>query len=144
MWLGSGVAVAVVCADSCSSIRPLAWELPYAVNAALKRKRRKGRKEKNREKKTKNNNKARPTVAILKIYYKATIAKSLILPFNGVKRSSGEIAGRVMDCEREPTAGGTGVYQLSFLVETHTQAGTGGSVMECAPAGGLCHPTTLH
>ena len=29
MWLGSGVAVA--------PIRPLAWETPYAANAALKK-----------------------------------------------------------------------------------------------------------
>ena len=35
-WLGSCVAVAVT--DSCSSYRPLAWELPYAAGVALKSK----------------------------------------------------------------------------------------------------------
>ena len=36
MWLGSGVAVALVQAGSNSSIRPLAWEPPYAADMALK------------------------------------------------------------------------------------------------------------
>ena len=36
MWLGSGVAVAVVWARGYSS-NPLAWETPYAVGVALKR-----------------------------------------------------------------------------------------------------------
>ena len=34
MWLGSFIAVAVVAA---ALIRPLAWELPYASGAALKK-----------------------------------------------------------------------------------------------------------
>ena len=38
MQLGSGVAMALVQAGSCSPIQPLAWELPYAMNAALKKK----------------------------------------------------------------------------------------------------------
>ena len=38
MWLGSGIAVAVTQAGSCSS---LAWEPPYATGAALKSKKKK-------------------------------------------------------------------------------------------------------
>ena len=34
MWLGSGIAVAL--------IRPLAWEPPYATGATLKRKKKRG------------------------------------------------------------------------------------------------------
>ena len=39
-WLGSGVAVAVAVAGSCSSrsttpIQPLAWELPYAAQSVI-------------------------------------------------------------------------------------------------------------
>ena len=38
-WLGSAVAVAMAWAGSCSSdSAPLAWELPYAAGAAIKRK----------------------------------------------------------------------------------------------------------
>ena len=37
MQLGSGIAVAVALASSCSSHLTPAWELPYAVGAALKR-----------------------------------------------------------------------------------------------------------
>ena len=42
-WLRSGVVVAVAVAEtsSCSSIRPLAWEPPYAVGVALKRQKNK-------------------------------------------------------------------------------------------------------
>ena len=40
MWLGSGVAVAVMQASATAVIRPLAWELPYAAGAAVKRKRK--------------------------------------------------------------------------------------------------------
>ena len=36
-WLGSGIAVAVVRPVATALIRPLAWELPYAAGAALKR-----------------------------------------------------------------------------------------------------------
>ena len=39
MWLGSHVAVAVVCRPAAAApIRPLAWEPPYAAGAALKSK----------------------------------------------------------------------------------------------------------
>ena len=38
IWLRSHVAVAVVQAGSCSSSSVLAWELPHATGAALKRK----------------------------------------------------------------------------------------------------------
>ena len=38
MRLRSDVAVAVVWALALTQFRPLAWELPYAVSAALKRK----------------------------------------------------------------------------------------------------------
>ena len=38
MWLESGVAVAVVYTGGCSSDSTLAWELPYAVGTALKKK----------------------------------------------------------------------------------------------------------
>ena len=48
--LRSCVAVAVVQAGSCSSNSSLAWELPHAVGAALKRK--DGRKEERQEKET--------------------------------------------------------------------------------------------
>ena len=37
MQLGSGVAVAVAVAAAVAPIRTLAWELPYAAYAALKR-----------------------------------------------------------------------------------------------------------
>ena len=39
MWLRSGVAVAQEAAAAL--IQPLAWELPYAAGAALKRKKKK-------------------------------------------------------------------------------------------------------
>ena len=40
MWVGSGtaVAVAVAWAGGCSSDLALAWEVPYATGAALKKK----------------------------------------------------------------------------------------------------------
>ena len=38
MWLGSGIAVAVVWTAAAALIRPLAWELPCAVGVALQRK----------------------------------------------------------------------------------------------------------
>ena len=38
MWLGSGAAVAVALAGSCTPTGLLVWELPYAVGAALKKK----------------------------------------------------------------------------------------------------------
>ena len=46
MQLRSGVAVAVVFAGSCSSalIRPLAWDPPYAMGAALERQKDKKKK----------------------------------------------------------------------------------------------------
>lgn len=37
MWLGSGIAVAVVQASSCSSHSTHSWESPYAAGEALKR-----------------------------------------------------------------------------------------------------------
>ena len=37
-WLGSGLAVAVAQASAAAPIRSLAWELPNAAGAALKRK----------------------------------------------------------------------------------------------------------
>ena len=37
MWLGSHVAVAVVRPAAAARIQPLAWELPYATGAALKK-----------------------------------------------------------------------------------------------------------
>ena len=37
MWLGSGVAMAVVLASAAALIHPLAQELPYASGVALKR-----------------------------------------------------------------------------------------------------------
>ena len=36
MQLGSSIAVAVAQAGSCTPIQPLAWELPYAVDTALR------------------------------------------------------------------------------------------------------------
>ena len=42
--LGSGVAVAVVQAGSCSSDSTSAWELPYAAGVALKSKKKKKKK----------------------------------------------------------------------------------------------------
>jgi len=44
MWLGSGVAVAVVWAAA-APIWSLAWEPPYAAGAALKRQRKQDRTE---------------------------------------------------------------------------------------------------
>ena len=44
MWLGSWVAVAVV--EPSSPIRPPAWELPYAMGAALESKKKKKKKKK--------------------------------------------------------------------------------------------------
>ena len=42
LGLGSGIAVAVACASSyIALIRLLAWELPYAMGAALKRQKEK-------------------------------------------------------------------------------------------------------
>ena len=38
MWLGASVAVAVAQAAGAALIQPLAWELPYAASAAVKRK----------------------------------------------------------------------------------------------------------
>ena len=50
MWLKSGVAVAVACKLAATAlIQPLAWELPYAADAALKMQKR---KEKKKEKKS--------------------------------------------------------------------------------------------
>ena len=37
MQLGSGVAVAMVWAGSCTPIRSLAWELPYATGKDFKK-----------------------------------------------------------------------------------------------------------
>ena len=45
MWLGSGVAVAVVYRQAAAAlIGPLAWEAPYAVGVALKRRKTKKKK----------------------------------------------------------------------------------------------------
>ena len=44
MWLGSGVAVAVVSAPTAAPIPPPAWELPYAAGLAIKRKKKIERK----------------------------------------------------------------------------------------------------
>jgi len=52
MWLGSSVAVAVVQTSAAAPIRPLAWGLPYAAHAAIK-KEGKGRERKGREEKRK-------------------------------------------------------------------------------------------
>ena len=41
MWLGSGLAVAVVWVTATALIRPLAWEPPYALGEALKRQKEK-------------------------------------------------------------------------------------------------------
>ena len=41
--LGSDVAVAVAVAGLCSCLRPLAWELPYAMDTALKNTPKKGK-----------------------------------------------------------------------------------------------------
>ena len=41
MWLGSRMAVAVAVAGAAAPIQPLAWELPCAAGAALKRKKKK-------------------------------------------------------------------------------------------------------
>ena len=41
MWLRSGIAVVVAQAVAAASIRPLAWELPYALSATTKRKKTK-------------------------------------------------------------------------------------------------------
>ena len=38
MWLRSGVAVAVAQVGAATPLQPLAWELPYATDAALKKK----------------------------------------------------------------------------------------------------------
>ena len=38
MWLRSGVAKAVAVASAAALVQPLAWELPHAAGAALKRK----------------------------------------------------------------------------------------------------------
>ena len=37
-WLGSGIAVAVAVAGSCSTNSTPAWETPYAMGVALKKK----------------------------------------------------------------------------------------------------------
>ena len=42
MWLGSGIAVTVCRLAAEVLIRPLAWEIPYAVGAAIKREKKKG------------------------------------------------------------------------------------------------------
>ena len=44
MWLGSGVAVVVGRPAAEAPIQPLAWELPYATGATLKKKKGKERK----------------------------------------------------------------------------------------------------
>ena len=44
MWLGSGIAVAVVQTSTAASIPPLAWELPYAAGATIKREKKKKKK----------------------------------------------------------------------------------------------------
>lgn len=41
MQLRSGIAVTLEQASAAALIQPLAWELPYATDAALKRKKRK-------------------------------------------------------------------------------------------------------
>ena len=43
MWLGFAVAAAVVLAAAAALIQPLAWELPYAADKALKSKKKKER-----------------------------------------------------------------------------------------------------
>ena len=49
MWLGSPVAVAVVRPAATAPIQLLAWELPCAVGAALKRPNKKKKKKKRKE-----------------------------------------------------------------------------------------------
>ena len=46
MWLGSSVAVTVTWAAPVAPIPPLAWELPYAAVATLRRRKRKEKKRK--------------------------------------------------------------------------------------------------
>ena len=41
MWLRSSIAVAVCRPAAIALIRPLAWEIPYAVGVALKSKKKK-------------------------------------------------------------------------------------------------------
>ena len=41
MWLGSGVAVAVVSAPTAAPIPPPAWKFPYAEGLAIKKKKKK-------------------------------------------------------------------------------------------------------
>ena len=49
MRLGSGIAVAVAWASSCSSDSAPSWELPYAAGAAPKSKKKKKERKKNKE-----------------------------------------------------------------------------------------------
>ena len=52
MWLGSGVAVAVLQDAAAAKIQPLVWELPYATSGALKNSNKnKNQKKKERKKK---------------------------------------------------------------------------------------------
>ena len=53
MWLGSGIAVAVIYRLAAAAlIPPLAWELPCATGVAIKRKKKKKRKKERKEKNT--------------------------------------------------------------------------------------------
>ena len=54
MWLGSGIAVAVHRPAAAAAVQPLAWKLPYAASAALKKQKKK-KKEKERKKCKKKN-----------------------------------------------------------------------------------------
>ena len=40
MWFGPGIAVAVAWASGAFPIQPLAWDLPYAADVAIKKKKK--------------------------------------------------------------------------------------------------------
>ena len=64
MWLSSGIAVLCYRLAAVAPLQPLAWVLPYAVGAALKRQKKK--KEKERKEKEKTN----PEVGLIFSYSK--------------------------------------------------------------------------
>ena len=59
-WLGSGVAVAVAWPAAIAPIQPLAWELPYATDAALKNKPKKFNESLDKWEKVNNGGNCRP------------------------------------------------------------------------------------
>ena len=62
MWLGSSVAVALVQGSpaAVALIRPLAWELPYAMSAALKSK----QQNKTKQQKKASEGEAKPLISL--------------------------------------------------------------------------------